>query len=485
MNRRRYLDCGILADVDPARAKAMVDELRGKTVGGWTVKSLRGNGKSAVVFVAERGDEIAALKVFDRELVERFGRDVQLERLNRELSLRGVEHENLVRILDGGEDDSFPHPLMFVVMELVEGKTLSDVLDKVPRDRIWPLIAQVAGAARFLESHNLCHRDIKPDNIAVSPDFDHAKLLDLGVLKPFGAPKHDSVTAEDVFVGTLRYGPPEFIDREEEHNVDALRALTFYQLGAVLHDLIMQRRLFADAKPYSKLVDAVKRDAPELQADDVPPKLVLLAKNCLLKKPEVRTKYVAWESFQQPGPDIDPATEAADRVRLRMNAAGAPETTLREWQKQQDLAEAGRDALLRIDNAIRNVCTTSDILPPAKFGQSLDAASGDAFVIVRFEPTLRNQLPHDLTFCLRIHMIDPAAGVVQIDGLAVVSPEKLDLTQGCGRPMKTVYEGALEDRSVREKFQALLMNGFDAAQNTPASAGTRWLFAGEETAMTS
>lgn len=479
---RRFdqLGCAILVRMDPVHAKAMVDELRGKTIGGWTVKEFAGHGKSAVVFEAERDGEIGALKVFDRELVERFGADVQRKRLDRELSLRGVEHENLVRILDGGYDDVFK--VMFVVMEFVRAKSLSDVLDKVPRDRIWPLIAQVARAAKFLESLELCHRDIKPDNIAVSPDYEHATLLDLGVLRPFGSVAEDAITDNEelVFIGTLQYASPEFIRRVEDDNLEGWRSLSFYQLGAVLHDLIMQRRIFAEARPYARMVSAVETENPEIKADDVPAHLVLLAKNCLLKDPKLRTQLLTWDSFEPPAATADPGLAVKERVRLRMNLAGVGASTQRAWQQQRETTRALRNVLRRVDNAIRNVCTSSDILPPAKFGQGFNAASGEGFVTVQFTPSLRNQLPNNLTFCLRLRLIDPSAAVVRIDGLAALSSEQLNLTDDCGTPMKHVFEGALDDRAIGEQFEGLLMNAFDAALNAPPAEGTRWLFVGDD-----
>ena len=373
----------------------MVEELRGKTVGGWTVQRLAGSGKSAVVFEAERGGKIAALKVFDRELVQRFGREVQQRRLDRELSLRGVTHENLVGILDGGYDDTFK--VMFVVMEFIRAKTLSDVLDKVPRDRIWPLIAQVARAAKFLEERELCHRDIKPDNIAVSPDYEGAILLDLGVLKPFGTTKEKPITDEKelVFIGTLQYASPEFMNRVEEDDRDGWRSLTIYQLGTVLHDLIMQRRIFADAKPYARMVSAVQAEVPTIDATDVPADLILLANNCLLKDPILRTRYVTWESFEPPAPSTNPAIAAKERVRQRMNLAAGPSAE-REWQKQREATVALLTVLRRVDNAIRDLCTKSEILPPATFGQESNSTSGEGFITVQFTPSQRNQLPATL-----------------------------------------------------------------------------------------
>ena len=136
----------------------MEKELTGKDLGGWTLAECIGFGKSALVFRATRAGVAGAAKVFDRELVERFGRAAQRERVE--------SHPNLIGILDAGEDvDS---DLFYVVMELFAGKNLAQSLDEIPQARVGALIAQVASAAEFLETLGLAHRDIKPENILLT-----------------------------------------------------------------------------------------------------------------------------------------------------------------------------------------------------------------------------------------------------------------------------------------------------------------------------
>ncbi len=224
--------------MDRVRAARMAEELLGSKVGSWTPVRLIDSGKSAVVFEAESDSTRCALKIFDPELVERFGTDVQSARVERELALRGKEHPHLVRILDGGQCPKTKY--FFIAMELLAGQPLSKVLQMLPREKIWPIMAQVASAARFLEQLNLVHRDIKPDNIVVDDDFHIARLLDLGIIRPIGEP---GITDGDdrTFIGTLQYSSPEFLFRTENDTPDGWRALTFYQLGALLHDLIMPK----------------------------------------------------------------------------------------------------------------------------------------------------------------------------------------------------------------------------------------------------
>jgi eukaryotic-like serine/threonine-protein kinase len=115
-----------------------------------------------------------------------------------------------------------------------------------------------------------------------------AVLLDLGVLKPFGVTGLTD-NEQKQFVGTLQYSPPEFLIRVEDDSAEGWRAVTFYQLGAVLHDLIMKRPIFADqADPYGLLARAVERVVPRIDSREVPADLVVLAASCLQKDPKLR-----------------------------------------------------------------------------------------------------------------------------------------------------------------------------------------------------
>ena len=306
--------------MDSVQARLFRGSLQGKTIGGWHVDGFCGNGKSAVVLPALRGTEEGAIKVFHRELIERYGKDAQLQRIHREASLVGTTHPHLVRILDGGECAATGH--LYVVMERIPHRNLYQALADVPVDAVPKIIAQVASAARFLEDRGMAHRDIKPENIAVSDDFAHATLLDLGVLRPIGFSDLTDVS-QRTFIGTLRYSSPEFLMRQEQDTIEGWRAVTFYQLGAVLHDLLMRRQLFHDyGEPFAGLVEAVKSINPIVQGDDV--RCVNLARRCLIKNPITRRQLVSWSDFSSLEVALDAtATSQRDLIRERQKALRA------------------------------------------------------------------------------------------------------------------------------------------------------------------
>ena len=250
------------------------------------------------MFRASKGAQAGAVKVFNRELVEKFGKDAQRERVLREKALVGKVHPNLIEILDAGEDVG--RDLFFVVMALFPGKNLAEALASVPHERVHDLIAQVAAAAaQFLEELGLAHRDIKPENIGVTDDFSTAVLLDLGVLRPVGFSTITDQHGQRTFVGTLQYSPPELLHREEQDSTDRWRAVTFYQLGGVLHDLLTRKPLFSeDLTPYAHLVEVVSHNIVTIQAPGAAPELRMLSQDCLVKNPAQRS-LVTWERFSE------------------------------------------------------------------------------------------------------------------------------------------------------------------------------------------
>lgn len=89
--------------MDTARIERLTEELIGENIGGWELTEHVSSGKSALVFKGSKEEIVGALKIFDPELVERFGRETQMARIKRELEL--IEHDcpNLIQIFDGGE----------------------------------------------------------------------------------------------------------------------------------------------------------------------------------------------------------------------------------------------------------------------------------------------------------------------------------------------------------------------------------------------
>lgn len=447
--------------MDSTQAKLFTTELVGKTIGGWLIDGPLGYGKSAIVLSASRGTDVGAIKVFHPELVERHGKKVQLERINREKTLIGLSHPNLVRILDGGECPDTGH--LFVVMEKLPYKNLQQLINALPSDKIPNVISNIASAARFLEDHDLVHRDIKPENIAISDDFSKAILLDFGVIRPLG---DSSITDQDQrpFIGTLRYSSPEFLLREEKN----WRAVTFYQLGAVLHDLLMRKPLFAEfSEPYPVLVRAVLEETPRIVGDN--PRLVQLARKALVKKPETRLELVDWNDFLD---DKEQETDAINTVRQKilqrqklsqatLQVAGVGDAEKRRLFKQQLDSLCGS-----FETRLSSILNGLNCFPLRTTKAKVEISKSECHVDIYFEKDERLGMPVHLISKFVITHIDENNGIAiyRADFCAAISDTEEICTDDF-TPLKTFSKGTQEDIFNDATIEQVLLNALEAAYN--------------------
>ena len=196
--------------------------------GRYRIVGIAGVGGMGVVYRA-RDEELqvdTALKVLRPDL----GGDPRvLERFRSELRLaREVSHKNVVRIHDIGEHGG----LRFLTMRYVEGRSLSQVLEKegpLPAERAVAIARQVAAALEEAHRAGVIHRDLKPGNILLDSE-DVAYVTDFGVARSLGG---DGLTRAGAVVGTPDYLSPEQVAGEM---VDARTDL--YALGIVLFEML-------------------------------------------------------------------------------------------------------------------------------------------------------------------------------------------------------------------------------------------------------
>jgi eukaryotic-like serine/threonine-protein kinase len=368
----------------------------------------------------------------------------------------------------------------YVVMERVTGKPLSKVLSELPRARIWPLIGQIASAAEFLEKLGFAHRDIKPDNIVVSEDFSQAVLLDLGVIKPFVG---KSVTdgEKQPFIGTLQYSSPEFLKRTEEPTADGWRALTFYQLGAVLHDMIMRRRIFADEEdPFARLVDAVTYKDPEIKAGaDVPPELISLARTCLSKKPEHRLNYVKWTDFNPKELSTSSLTSIKELVQRNAEAALGVRIEIEDLAQNQRTIRAKTGRLqFCLQRCVHDEVIGNNLFPPLSTRDYASQNANVATTAFSFANASGLGLSNRLHLVVRTSLIDVGSELVEIEVTVFLSsrsgapipPENLQI-EG-----EKLFVGAFEEAIVRERMTLVLYNALARAQGHTDDVGDEFLF---------
>ncbi len=451
--------------MDKVKAETWEHDLRGKEVGGCTIEALIDFGKSAAVFKAVRAGQTVALKIFDDELIERYGDKTQLARIDRELTLIGRAHPNMVEILDGGFDPATGNH--FIVMAYLPGPSLQKCLAAVPEANIPLLIEQLASCCAYLETLSLAHRDIKPANIVILDDHTRLVLLDFGVLKPVG---EVGVTDDDgiqSFVGTLQYSSPEFLLRTEQDTIEGWRALSLYQIGGVLHDLIMRRPLFQDLEnPYARLVMAVQYDQPSVISTTVPSYLVEACKAALVKDPETRVALVGWESFSPP---VKTSTGAAARERVTRRSivsqvAAVPEPA--PASSGLDLVDAVIDLVKVEARRVRSANTAA--FPPFIITRT---PGGDG-VTVMFRPAAQQSLPIGLTLALTVSVLDQSAQAVIVHvgawlGGVDVQPAELATIEG--------YRGILATPAISTLLETAMYLAVDQAQSHGNAAGPKAL----------
>lgn len=396
--------------MDAVKAAELEAALKGKKVGPWEVVELIDNGKSAAVFKATDGKDLVALKVFDDELIEKYGDKTQLARIERELKLVGHNHPNMVTILDGGVDTITNNH--YIVMEYLPGKNLKKCLNEIPVENIPALASQLASCGKFLEDLGLVHRDIKPENIVVLDNFTRLVLLDFGVLRPIGQPGLTDGEGIQWFVGTLQYSSPEFLLRQEEDTVLGWRALTLYQIGGVLHDLIMRKALFEEqSQPFARLVNAVQLDLPQVHNSAVPSYLIDATRIALAKDPALRTKLADWSSFDPPVDDDGAAQQAKQRVTNRSAITQAqPARPSPDAAANVDLVNSIVNALKVQVRTIRDANSTS--LP------AVNVSRRESVVSLRFNSSAAHGLATAVIIQIEIGVIDLSINAVQISASA-------------------------------------------------------------------
>lgn len=153
------------------------------------------------------------------EQVARFQREI-------EVGQKLADHPGIVPVLDAG---ALPTGEMFCVMELVEGEEFSKrIVAGLERRLAVQLVVDVAQAVAHAHSLGVIHRDLKPQNVIVTPEG-RARLTDFGVAK--ARDENDSLTATGAVMGTMTYMSPEQV--EDSKRVD--ERTDVYGLGAILY----------------------------------------------------------------------------------------------------------------------------------------------------------------------------------------------------------------------------------------------------------
>jgi hypothetical protein len=254
--------------------------------------------------------------------------------------------------------------------------------------------------------------------------------------------------------------------REEEDSDDGWRAVTFYQLGAVLHDMIMRRRLFDEIEaPPARLIEAVRGARPVIDATDVAPHLVSLARNCLQKNWKLRLELVRWNDFAEDPPRVL-SGDAKNRILQRIAAGpgrittAAPGPTLTANSRRRLLEQLGGS----VASTIREICLQSGTFPPIEVSHTHD--EGERLVSLITGPSVTYALMATLYIHVRVNALDDDGQVVQLHGVAALDTVPTEIAPGA---WVRIYVGDFSAPTLRERLDDFLHLALDAAQNAAGS----------------
>ncbi len=199
----------------------------------------------------------------------------------------GLTHPNVVTIYDSFESDD---GVAYIVMEFVEGGTLKSFMkgDGLSIPQIKHVITSAAKGLQFAHEHGIFHRDIKPDNIMISPKTGVVKVMDFGIAHV----AESSMTMTGSVMGTPAYMAPEMVGGQK---IDA-RA-DEYSLGVVLFELLTGTRPFRGSNP-SEILLAIVRDEPSAPSTVDPSRRVSPAWDPIVLKALAKDPADRYQSIQ-------------------------------------------------------------------------------------------------------------------------------------------------------------------------------------------
>ena len=228
--------------------------LEGKIIGNrYEVITKIGCGGMATVYKAR--DNILNRNVAIKVLREEFTTDEEfIKRFNIEAqAAASLTHPNIVSIYDVGNEGD----LHYIVMELIQGKTLKEIINEngvLPWKWSINISIQIASALEMAHRNNIVHRDIKPHNIIITEDG-IAKVTDFGIAK---AVSNSTITAFGTTIGSVHYFSPE---HARGGYTDAKSDL--YSLGVVMYEMMTGRVPFDADTPVSIALKHMQEEAVE------------------------------------------------------------------------------------------------------------------------------------------------------------------------------------------------------------------------------
>lgn len=270
-------------------------------------------------------DRYVAIKVLKEEFVhnEQF-----LKRFRREAQAAArLTHANIVNVFDVGDEDG----LYYIVMELVEGKTLKEYIEErgcLTWKETLSIVLQTASALDVAHKNNIIHRDIKPQNILMNEEG-VPKVTDFGIAK---AVTSSTVTSSGDAMGSVHYVSPEqarggFVDERSD----------LYSLGIMMYEMLTGILPYVGDTVVSIAIQHIQSNVPQIEnvTPNIPQAVADVANRLTMKHPEKRYQNASEvmsaviRAMNNPYESLEPVEENKKEKRWRPRQA----YSLKPWRK--------------------------------------------------------------------------------------------------------------------------------------------------------
>ena len=263
----------------------------GERLGPYTIVAPLGAGGMGEVYRAhdDRLHRDVAIKVIppavgsNPEALARFERESH--------AIAALSHPNILTIFDVGQSNGHP----YAVMELLQGETLRVRLEHgpLPMRKAVDIAAQIARGLAAAHDKQIAHRDLKPDNVFLTPTGG-VKILDFGLarttsergeLTRIESPTMAPATTPGTVLGTVGYMSPEQVRGEpSDHRSD------IFSLGCVLYEMLTGHRAYKRDTAAETMASILREDPPDPTTlnVNVPPGVMRALRRCLEKRPQER-----------------------------------------------------------------------------------------------------------------------------------------------------------------------------------------------------
>ena len=319
---------------------------RGAKLGPYEIIAPLGAGGMGEVYRARdtRLDRVVAIKILpaafssDHDRLRRFEQEAR--------SASALNHPNIITIYELGHDG----PTHYIAMELVEGKTLRELLasGSLPIRKTIEIAAQIAEGLAKAHEAGIAHRDLKPENLMVSHDG-LVKILDFGLAK-FSSLDGDrpdmcitSQTPPGLVLGTVGYMSPEQAGgRHLDFRSDQ------FSFGLVLYEMLTGKRAFQRNTAAETMVAILREQAEPIgvQNPDAPAPLCWVIERCLAKEPDQR--YVSTRELAREFAAIRERFSEKPVKQAEVHPANLPTQRTGFVGRDQEVA-AAQELLLRPD----------------------------------------------------------------------------------------------------------------------------------------